>query len=101
METPFLLAFGTKAVIPIEIGVTIYRMTSFNPEKNDEYLKNNLDVLKEKRDKVALRIAAYKNRMAKYYNLWVKPRKFTVGDVVLKKVSLVTEDPTKRKLKPS
>lgn len=48
-ETPFLLAFGTEVVVLIEIGMTTYRITSFNQEKNDEYLRNNLDMLEGKK----------------------------------------------------
>lgn len=48
-ETPFLLAFRTKAVVPVKIGMTIYRTPSFDSEKNDEYLRNNLDMLEGKK----------------------------------------------------
>lgn len=68
-ETPFLLAFGTQVVVSVEVGMTTYRMKNFNPERNEEHLINNLDMLEEKGDGVALRTAAYKNQMAKYYNL--------------------------------
>lgn len=89
-ETPFLLVFVTEAVILVDAGITTYRTTSFNSEKNDEFLINNLDVLEEKRDEIALQIVVYKHRMTKYYNLWVKLRRFAVGDLVLKKVNLAT-----------
>lgn len=39
--------------------------------------------------------------MSKYYNSQVKTRRFAVGDLVLKKVTLVTQDPTEGKLKPN
>lgn len=51
---------------------------------------NNLDMLEEKRDEATLQTVAYKHKTAKYYNLQVKPRRFAVGDLVLKKVSLAT-----------
>lgn len=97
----FLLAFGTEAVVLVEIGMTTYRTANFNPERNDEHLINNLDMLEEKRDGDALRIAANKNQMVKYYNLQVKPRRFAIGYLLLRKVSLVTQDPTDGKLGPS
>lgn len=86
-ETSFILAFGTEAVIPIDVGMTMYRIMNFN-FRNNEGLKNNLDLLEEKMDEAALRMAAYKQRMVKYYNSWVKARRFVVRDLVLKKLSL-------------
>lgn len=53
-ETPFLLALGTKIVVPVESRITTYRMTNFNLERNEEHLRNNLDMLEEKRDEAAL-----------------------------------------------
>lgn len=39
----FLLAFRTEVVIPVKIGMAMHRTTNFNPTKNEESLKNNLD----------------------------------------------------------
>lgn len=36
--------------------------------------------------------------MAKSYNMKVKPRHFEVGDLVLRKVTIATKDPTQGKL---
>lgn len=46
-------------------------------------------------------MATYKQRMAKYYNSQVKIRRFAVGDLVLKKMSLATQDPIEEKLRPN
>lgn len=67
-ETPFSLAFGTEAVIPIKIRVASYRAVNFDISHNDKGLRGNLDLLEEKRDEAALRVAAYKQKMTKYYN---------------------------------
>lgn len=98
-EMPFSLAFGTEAVMLVEIGMTTHRTTSFDPEKSKEDLRNNLDLLKEKRNEAALRVAVYKQKMTKYYNSQVKVRRFVVGDLVLKKVTLAMQDPTEGKLR--
>lgn len=39
--------------------------------------------------------------MAKHYNTHVKSRYFNVGDLVLKKVTITTKDPTQGKLSPN
>lgn len=65
-------------------------IANFDPGKNGDSLRNNLNWLEGKRDDATLRTAAYKQRMAKYYNSRVKARRFAVRDLVLKKTSLVT-----------
>uniref|UniRef100_A0A2N9JBP4 Reverse transcriptase domain-containing protein n=1 Tax=Fagus sylvatica TaxID=28930 RepID=A0A2N9JBP4_FAGSY len=43
----------------------------------------------------------YQQRMARYYDRRVKHREFKVGDLVLRKVTLATKDPTQGKLGPT
>lgn len=50
----FLLKFGTEAMVLVEIRMTTYKMVNFNPERNEKHLRDNLDMLEEKRDEVAL-----------------------------------------------
>ena len=49
-ETPFALAFGTKAVAPVEVGLKSPRIELESVEHNDEALRLNLDLLDEKRE---------------------------------------------------
>ena len=44
------MTYGTEAVIPLETGFPTLRTNSFNPSDNDEHLKNNLDLIEEKRE---------------------------------------------------
>lgn len=37
-ETPFSLAYGTKVVIPVEVGLSSHRRKGFNIEGNDKKL---------------------------------------------------------------
>ncbi|GJZ59213.1 reverse transcriptase domain-containing protein [Tanacetum coccineum] len=48
-ETPFSLTYGTKAVIPVEIGMPTLRTAEVDMIKNDEALEINLDLLEEKK----------------------------------------------------
>ena len=48
----------------------------------------NLDLIDEVRTDANERMARYKNLMARQYYAMVKPRRFNIGDLVLKKVSL-------------
>ena len=67
-EMLFSLVFGTKAVIPVEVGLLSYRVENYAEQENDVALLENLDFLNEKRDQAAIRLAAYKHLVAKYYN---------------------------------
>ena len=81
-ETPFRQAYGTDAVIPVEIGLTSYRVDSYSEETNEEKLRLQLDLMDEVRTSAEQRLARYQNLMAKHYNSNVRHRDFQVGDLV-------------------
>ncbi|XP_059650718.1 uncharacterized protein LOC132296543 [Cornus florida] len=54
-------------------------------EQNDKMLRFNLDILEEKRDAAAIRLASYQQTLANSHNKRVKHRDFALGDLVLKK----------------
>ncbi|GJU63989.1 reverse transcriptase domain-containing protein [Tanacetum coccineum] len=54
-ETPFSLAYGTKAVIPAEIGMPTRRTTQRTNEENDVELRLNLNLLEERREIAIIR----------------------------------------------
>jgi hypothetical protein len=39
------IAYGSEAMIPVEIGMPSYKQTSFNKEENNAALRENLDLL--------------------------------------------------------
>jgi transposase InsO family protein len=59
VESPFRLAFGAEAVIPIEIGVATLRTKHFQEDTNEKGLRLNLDLLDETREEAALYNDAY------------------------------------------
>ena len=100
-ETPFRLTYGTEAVIPIEVRVANTRRTTFSKEENDDKLRVNLDCLDEVRDKASSKMIEYQWKMVEYYNKRVKLRQLDIGDLVLRKVTTTTKDPTQGKLGPA
>ena len=100
-ETPFRLAYGTDAVIPVEIGLTSYRVDSYSEETNEEELCLQLDLVDEVRTAAEQRLARYQNLMAKHYDSNVRHRDFQVGDLVLRKVMGAAKDPSQGKLGPN
>nr|GEV21487.1 reverse transcriptase domain-containing protein [Tanacetum cinerariifolium] len=81
-DTPFSLTYGTKAVIPAEIGMPTLRTTEVDLVRNNEALKINLDLLEERREEGEIRKAKSKAKMEKYYNSKVRNTSFKPGDLV-------------------
>ena len=77
-ETPFKLAYGSDAVIPMEIGLTNYRVAHYNNEENEKQLRLSLDLVDKVRMDVEQRVAHYKNLMSKHHDALVKPRQFNI-----------------------
>ena len=99
-ETSFALAFGTKAVAPVEVGIKSPRIELALEEHNDEALRLNLELLDEKREQVQRRTEDYQRKTARYYNQKVKPRSYVPGDLVLKKLLPARKNPAHGKLGP-
>ncbi|XP_075521384.1 uncharacterized protein LOC142554607 [Primulina tabacum] len=89
-ETPYSLVYGSKAVLPVEIGQSSTRIGSY-PSSNDQTRAIELDLLEEKRDRAAIRMEAYRSPVMKSYNKHVRARDFQVGDLVMKKVKPVDD----------
>ena len=100
-ETPFKLAYGSEAVIPAEVHMANHRVMMYQDKDNEEQLHLNLDLIDEVRTDAEERMARYKNLMARQHDTMVKPRRFNIGDLILKKVSLATKNPAHRKLGPN
>ena len=58
-QIPFRLTYGTKAVIPIEVGIASIRREALHEEHNEDQLRINLDYLDEVRDKAFSRMTKY------------------------------------------
>ena len=97
-ETPFKLADGREAVIPAEVHMANHKVTMYQDKDNKEQLCLNLDLIDEVRTDADERTTRYKNLMARQYDAMVKLRRFNIGDLILKRVSLVTKNPAYGKL---
>ena len=100
-ETPVKLVYGSEAVIHAEVHIANHRVMKYQDEDNEEQIRLNLDLINEVRMDEKQWIARYKNLMARQYGAMVKPRRFNIGDLVLKKVSLATKNPAHAKLGPN
>ena len=78
-----------------------YMVMQYQNEDNEEQLRLNLDLIDEVRMDAEQQTARYKNLMARQYDAMGKPRRFDIGDLVLKMVSLATKNPAHAKLGPN
>ena len=58
-ETPFLMTYRAEAVIPLESGFSTLRTDQFSVEENNCSLSDSLDVVEERREVVAVKMAHY------------------------------------------
>ena len=58
-ETPFRLIYGSKAVIPVRVGLISYRVDNHDERKNDEAIRLQLDLVDEFRATAEQRLARY------------------------------------------
>ncbi|GKV10023.1 hypothetical protein SLEP1_g21448 [Rubroshorea leprosula] len=100
-ETPFSLAYGAEAVIPVEVGLPSDRSDRHDDQSNEQLLRENLDFVEEIREISRIRNMAHQNRVAKFYNKRVRARQFQVGDLVLRKAGLTNTYSHLGKLAPN
>ena len=82
------MAYGTEAVLPVEISMGSPRIENFSIETFEEVLKLNNDLVEEVRDQAQLRNTQYQQKVASYYNSKIKTRHFQVNDWVLREASV-------------
>ncbi|KAK3011143.1 hypothetical protein RJ639_012868 [Escallonia herrerae] len=100
-ETPFLLCFGTEALLPVEVGLPTVRVLQFSEAENEENLRGNLDLLDDVRAQALDRVISTKQRVARFYNRRVRMRIFRVGDLALRKLGVSNPKAAVGKLSPN
>ena len=95
------MTYGNEVVVPVEVRLTTLRTSTYDDQQNEEQLRLNLDLIDEVRETAEARMKRYQEKMTQHYNLKVKPRQFSIGDLVLQKVTLATKDPSQGKLGPN
>ncbi|XP_074374077.1 uncharacterized protein LOC141714457 [Apium graveolens] len=73
-------------MVPVEVGAGSLRRDVFIEEDAKVNQRLHLDLLDEARMNSQLKLAAYQQRVARYFNKRVKSVPFKVGDLVLRKV---------------
>ncbi|XP_074328050.1 uncharacterized protein LOC141665961 [Apium graveolens] len=85
-ESHFLLTYRYEAKVPVEVGAGSLRRDLFIKEDEEVNQRLYLYLMDEARMNSQLKLAAYQQRIARYYNKKVKFVPYKVGDLVLQKV---------------
>jgi len=88
-ETSFMLAYGSKAVLPVKVALHTHRLTSFPEALNNVALREPLDLLPFIRGDALFREAFYKLRIAQLHNRTVRLQPIQVEDLVLRRTEAV------------
>ncbi|GKV53120.1 hypothetical protein SLEP1_g59664, partial [Rubroshorea leprosula] len=75
-ETPFSLAYGAEAVIPVEVVLPSDRAGRHDDGSNEQLLRENLDLVEEVREMSRMRNMVHQSQVAKFYNKRVRARQF-------------------------
>ena len=100
-ESPFMLVYGSEAVLPIEVYEPTLRVMLYNEEDNWAALRHNLDLVPEIRGNALLRHQLYKMRMTRVFNRKVNLRSFKAGDLVLRKMEALGRANEEGKVTPN
>ena len=92
MKRLTLWLFRFKALISLEVGLPTIRTKAYKKTNNFEVLARDLNLAKERRENVLVRMANYQKQLAKTYNRKVQHKEFSIGKIVLRKVIGNTKD---------
>ncbi|XP_075658912.1 uncharacterized protein LOC142628756 [Castanea sativa] len=92
-ETLFSMAYGAKAVIPLETSFPTLRTNSFSPSNNTGLLEKSLDLVEARRENAMVQLAYYQHKLKQGYDSNVKLRPLALRDLVLRKVLGTKKNP--------
>ncbi|XP_071695326.1 uncharacterized protein [Rutidosis leptorrhynchoides] len=72
----------SNAIKPTEISISTHRIESFHEETNEEKLRENLNLIEERRIVAAIHEANNKQQIEKYHNKRVRALTFSMGEWV-------------------
>ena len=57
------MIYGVEAVIPLETGFPMLRISSFNPSSNNELLEKSLEFTEKRRENATVQLAYYQHKL--------------------------------------
>ena len=77
------------------------RTSLFDPYKNDQLLRESLDLFDERREIAMVQLAHYQQKLKQGYDIGVKVKPLVLGELVLRKVVGTMRNPSWGKLGPN
>ncbi|XP_070009658.1 uncharacterized protein [Nicotiana sylvestris] len=102
-ETPYILVYGTEVVIPAAVEIPSLRIIQKAELSDAKWIRSHdeqLCLIDGKRMNIVCHGQLCQNRMSRAFNKRVKPRQFTPGQLVLKKI-FPHQDEAKGKFSPN
>ncbi|XP_070021718.1 uncharacterized protein [Nicotiana sylvestris] len=87
--TPYMLVYGTEAIIHAEVEIPSLRIIQEAELSDIEWIPSHYEQLAltdRKRINAICHGQLYQNRMSRAFNKMVRPRQFTPGQLVLKRI---------------
>ena len=87
--TPYLLVYGTEAVVPVEVVIPSLRIIQEAELSNTEWNSKRIDQLALIDEKGMVTVChgqLYRQRMTRAFHKRVRTRNFEVGQLVLKRI---------------
>lgn len=79
-ETPYALVFGSKAILPAELALPLYRVSAFDEMGNKRQRCLDLDLLEERCVAALLKTEAFKQKTKFLQDKKLVNRPLNVGD---------------------
>lgn len=70
----------------MKISIPSHKVQHYSEEVNYKLLKENLNLMDERREEIEIKAVTYKRRTKHYFNKKVKPMSFLIGNLVLRKI---------------
>lgn len=83
-DTPVALVYGTNTIIIVEVGLSTERIEVFSQDSNDEMLREELDLVYEKRERAREKMQELKTMIKIAYDRKVNQQRFQADELLLK-----------------
>ena len=85
-ETPFFLVYGSEAMLPTELRHQSTRVQKYSDEDQEEQRNDDVNLLEEHRERVAVGAASYQQALRRYHEKRIRAHTLSIGDYVLRRV---------------
>ncbi|XP_066165871.1 uncharacterized protein [Oryza sativa Japonica Group] len=85
-ETHFFLVYGSEAMLPTELQYQSTRVQKYSDEDQEEQRNDDVNLLKEHQERVAVRAASYQQALRQYHKKRIRARTLSIDDYILRRV---------------